>query len=40
MTLFLGNTDEDKEGVWTDLYNQTNLVNYLPWGPNRPYSGN
>ena len=39
LTIFLGNTDEAEEGVWADLYNKTKLVNYLPWGPNRPYSG-
>ena len=39
LTIFLGNTDEAEEGVWADLYNKSKLVNYLPWGPNRPYSG-
>ena len=35
--VWLGGTDEDKEGVFTTWYTRQ-LIQYLPWGPNRPYN--
>ena len=35
--LYLGGTDDDVEGVFTTWYTRQ-LIQYLPWGPNRPYN--
>ena len=35
--VYLGGTDDDVEGVFTTWYTRQ-LIEYLPWGPNRPYN--
>ena len=35
--VYIGGTDEAEEGVWETLYTNQR-IEYLPWGPNRPYN--
>ena len=35
---WLASDDKEEEGVWRDWYTD-DLVEHMPWGPNRPYVG-
>ncbi|XP_023332382.1 uncharacterized protein LOC111704388 [Eurytemora carolleeae] len=39
LSTFLANTDEDREGFWTNMYNKSIPTEYFSWMPNRPYAG-
>ena len=38
MSAWLGNDDNDQEGIWTNWYTK-NMVSHFPWADGRPYAG-